>query len=276
MKKTLKIALILSLVLILLGGCLMLGGLIFGGAKSIHDIDFNTAKKYKKVEKTIKGDFNDIQVDTRKYPMVFRKGNGDKAKVTLKLVDGDDVKVTQEDNTLIIREVSVTKKEINTDLNIISEMFSMHHENEAKITVYLPDKNYEQIKINGTGAALYLEGLNIKTLGIKVDASSIEIKDCSVENGNIDTDIGSVEINSSSISSTKIYVDMGSVDVAKSKFKNVDISADKGSIILEDVEYDGGSMSVDMGSLDENHVKYISPVKKKGDLSDIDDSDEDD
>ncbi len=260
MKKVMKIAFITSLVFILLGGGLMLGGWLLGGHRSFEDVDLNTMEKYHTIKKSLDEDIKNIEVDVYRYPVSFEMSKDSKVHYRARLVKDEDVEFTQDGGTLKITEKGSTKGHVETDLNLIGEIFSVRK--NAEIVVYLPEKDYENFQINGAGADIYMNKVSIKNLKIDISAGDINIDKSKIAGGEINADAGEVNIEGSILSDVIIGTSAGDIDVEKGQLKNVKLKTEMGDINLERLEYDGGSVYVNMGDLNEDNVKYISPVKK--------------
>lgn len=268
MKKITKTLLIASLILIILGAGLLITGALSGGWKQLNDYDLISGEEYQ--EKTMDYDeaFNKIDVDAQSYPIKILKSYDAKAHVRFRTNKNHDLAIETAGDTLKITEKYDSKKSEHIDLGIWYEIFGIN--NEKNIYIYLPEKEYESIKLNADAGDVEIDGLTVKNLTATLKAGSFDFRNFSIESGSIKCDAGEVEIENSILNNTYIYASVGSIEVGKSKLKNVNLEAELGDIDVTNCEYDGGSMRVDLGSIDDEGTKYITPVKKYSEVDDTD------
>lgn len=268
MKKTTKTLLIASLILIILGGGLLIAGALSGGWEQLKNTDLTSGKEYQ--EKTIDYDeaFNKIEIDAQSYPVKILKSNDANIHVRYRTDENNVIKIGNDRDTLKITEKYDTKKSVNIDLGIWYDIFGIN--NEKNIYIYLPEKEYESIKLKADAGDVEIDGLKIKNLTAELKAGSFEIKNMLIESGEIKCEVGEVEIDNSTLNNSNIYASVGSIDIEKSKLKNVNLEAKLGDIDVTNCEYDGGSMRVNLGSIGDEGTKYITPVQKYSEVDDTD------
>lgn len=272
MKKTTKTLLIASLILIVLGGGLLIAGALSGGWEQLKNTDLTSGKEYQ--EKTIDYDeaFNKIEIDAESYPVKILKSDDARTHVKFRTDENHDVQFENDNGLLKISEQYESKKKVNIDLSIWDELLGI--DNEKIIYLYLPEKEYESIKLNADAGDVEIDGLKIKNLTAELKAGSFDLKNISIESGEIICKAGEVEIDDSILNNSNIYASVGSIDIEKSKLKNVNLEAKLGDIDVNDCEYDGGSMRVNLGSIEDDGTKYITPVKKCSEVDDTDSNDD--
>ena len=274
MKKTTKTLLIASLILIILGGGLLIAGALSGGWEQLKNTDLISGEELQ--EKVIDYDeaFNKIEIDAQSYPVKILKSNDAKTHVRFRTNKKHDLAIETSGDTLKITEKYDSKKSEHIDLGIWYEIFGIN--NEKNIYIYLPEKEYESIKLNADAGDVEIDGLKIKNLTAELKAGSFDLKNMLIESGEIKCKAGEVEIDNSTLNNSNIYASVGSIDIEKSKLKNVNLEAKLGDIDVNDCEYDGGSMRVNLGSIDDEGTKYIAPVKKYSEVDDTDSNDDSD
>lgn len=274
MKKTTKTLLIASLILIILGGGLLIAGALSGGWEQLKNTDLISGEELQ--EKVIDYDeaFNKIEIDAQSYPVKILKSNDAKTHVRFRTNKKHDLAIETSGDTLKITEKYDSKKSEHIDLGIWYEIFGIN--NEKNIYIYLPEKEYESIKLNADAGDVEIDGLKIKNLTAELKAGSFDLKNMLIESGEIKCETGEVEIDDSTLNNSNIYASVGSIDIEKSKLKNVNLEAKLGDIDVNDCEYDGGSMRVNLGSIDDEGTKYIAPVKKYSEVDDTDSNDDSD
>lgn len=271
MKKATKTLMITSLILIIVGGGLLIAGALSGGWEQLKNTDLISGEELQ--EKVIDYDeaFNKIEIDAQSYPVKLLKSNDANTHVRYRTDENHVVKTGNDRDTLKITEKYYTKKSVNIDLGIWYDIFGIN--NEKNIYIYLPEKEYESIKLKAAAGDVEIDGLKVKNLTARLKAGSFELRNFSIESGNIKCSAGDLEIENSILNNTNIYASVGSIDIEKSKLKNVNLEAKLGDIDVSYCEYDGGSMRVQLGSIDDEGTKYLAPVKK---YSEVDDTDYDD
>ena len=268
MKKATKTLMITSLILIIVGGGLLIAGLLSGGWEQLKNVDLSSGEEYK--EKTIDYDeeFNKIEIDAQSTPIKILKSDDARAHVRLRTYGNHDVKFENDNGLLKISEKYQPKKNVNIDLGIWDELLGI--DNEKIICLYLPEKEYESIKLKATAGDVEIDGLTVKNLTATLKAGNFELRNFSIESGNIKCDAGDLKIKNSTLNNTDIYASVGYIKVEKSKLKNVNLEARLGDIYVSYCEYDGGSMRVNLGSIEDEGTKYITPVKKYSEVDDTD------
>lgn len=266
MKKTTKTLLIVSLVLIILGGGLLIAGALSGGWAQLKNTDLISGEELQ--EKVIDYDeaFNKIEIDAQSYPVKILKSNDANTHVRYRTDENHVVKMGNDRDTFKITVKYDTKKSENIDLGIWYDIFGIN--NEKNIYIYLPEKEYESIKLKADAGDVEIDGLKIKNLTAELKAGSFDLKNMLIESGEIKCEAGEVEIDNSTLNNSNIYANVGSIDIEKSKLKNVNLEAKLGDIDVNDCEYDGGSMRVNLGSIEDNGTKYLAPVKKYSEAED--------
>lgn len=268
MKKTTKTLLIVSLVLIILGGGLLIAGALSGGWEQLKHTDLTSGKEYREEAIDYDEEFNKIEIDAQSYPVKILKSNDTKAHLRIRADENHNLKFGTEGDTFKITEKYEAKKNFNIDLGIWDELLGI--DNEKIICLYLPEKEYESIILNADAGDVEIEDLKVKNLTADLKAGSFELYNFSIETGDIKCSAGAVDIKDSSLNNLNIYASVGSIGIEKSKLKNVNLEAKLGDIDVNDCEYDGGSMRVNLGSIVDDGTKYITPVKKYLEIDDID------
>lgn len=266
MKKATKTLMITSLILIIVGGGLLIAGALSGGWEQLKNTDLISGEELQ--EKVIDYDeaFNKIEIDAQSYPVKILKSNDANTHVRYRTDENHVVKMGNDRDTFKITEKYYTKKSVNIDLGIWYDIFGINNENN--IYIYLPEKEYESIKLKAAAGDVEIDGLKIKNLTAELKAGSFDLKNMLIESGEIKCEAGEVEIDDSTLNNSNIYASAGSIDIEKSKLKNVNLEAKLGDIDVNNCEYDGGSMRVQLGSIDDEGTKYITPVKKYSEAED--------
>ena len=266
MRTTTKKLLIVSLVLILVGGGLFIAGSLSGGWEQLKNTDLTSGKEYQ--EKIIDYDesFNKIEIDAQSYPVKILKSNDANTYVRYRSDQNHVLKMGNDRDTFKITEKYEPKKNFNIDLGIWDELFDI--DNEKVICLYLPEKEYESITLNAAAGDVEIEDIKVKIFTAELKAGSFDLKNMFIESGEIKCKAGEVEIDDSTLNNSNIYASVGSIDIEKSKLKNVNLEAKLGDIDVNDCEYDGGSMRVNLGSIEDEGTKYITPVKKYSEAED--------
>lgn len=272
MKKATKTLMITSLILIIVGGGLLIAGALSGGWEQLKNTDLISGEELQ--EKVIDYDeaFNKIEIDAQSYPVKLLKSNDANTHVRYRTDENNVIKIGNDRDNLKITEKYYTKKSVNIDLGIWYDIFGIN--NEKNIYIYLPEKEYESIKLKAAAGDVEIDGLKIKNLTAELKAGSFDLKNMLIESGEIKCEAGEVEIDNSTLNNSNIYASAGSIDIEKSKLKNVNLEAKLGDIDVNNCEYDGGSMRVNLGSIEDEGTKYLAPVKKYSEVDDMDDEDD--
>lgn len=202
MKKGTVIALIVAACLIVTGGMLTFAGLL--GA------DFNFSQETVNKVYTAEGSFQNIQIDTGVCDVRFFKTDGD-LTVHCPKTERLEYIVLAEDGVLRISAMDMRKWYDFIGINLT----------ETKITVYLPEDQYD-------------------SLYIKTNTGDIDIpQDFSFDSASLQSDTGDVNFAATVAEQLTVSVSTGDVDIRHTTVGQLEVHSSTGDIELENVQVNG-------------------------------------
>ena len=218
----------LTKILLIAGGALAAAGLIIGGITfAVFGFDTTKMSTSKYTTNTYEADkgFMNISIEGDTEDIVFVKSDDDNCKlVCYEEVDRPhDVKV--ENNTL-----TVTRK------NKAYWNFGINFE-EPKMTVYLPETIYDDIKIKSdTGDIDIPEEFAFDKMELSVDTGDVKVRSSVNEQISIRTSTGDMDLADIEASELKLETDTGRISINDVDIDgDIDIKVDTGKVTLEKI-----------------------------------------
>lgn len=198
-------------------------------------------------------EISNLDIDAGIGKFNIKKSTDNKVLVDGKSLPKDRYEVTAKNNTL---KISYKQKWFNCFDNSI-----FHNKNQAEITVYLPEKEYENFVFDGGVGENNITDLYVKNADIDAgvgesvfknfrvkNKSDIDIgvgetrfENCELNQSNIDTGIGEVYFSGKISGNTEIDMGVGEAEFNIDGYKNeYDIDYDKG---VGEVNINGGETS---------------------------------
>ena len=178
-----KIWIIIAVVL-LIGGM----GLFFFAMQNL-DWDYRelSTSKYETLTYDITEDFQNIQIDINTADISFYPSEDGKCRVECKENEKFKNSVSVIDNTLTVKENENTNWYDRIGFYIDS----------AKISVYLPEKEYNFLNINASTSDVLLGNLTTDTVKIKISTGDIKLTDINCGGDlNLDVSTGDIDLKS--------------------------------------------------------------------------------
>jgi DUF4097 and DUF4098 domain-containing protein YvlB len=220
------------------------GGIIYG--KNTDMSKYNDSISVKAVEESYNGNISDIDIDFSYGDVIINKSADDKIHVSGKAYDSTEI--TCEDGKLAVKAKSGWK---SVTIKFFGFMDSTEVADDCKITVSLPDTEYDKVKIDmGAGDLTIDAPLRTAELNIDLGAGDFVGKNLVCEDTFIDAGAGDVSLESCTVSG--------------------DFSADLGAGSFTFAGAVSGDIDVDCG-VGDCTFKLDSPesiYKFKGDLKD--------
>lgn len=273
MKKSKKAALIVSAVLIVLGGVLYAGAAAFTGFDfSVLETASLTRKEYE-----VNESFNDISIDAKDCSVQFRYSDDGKCRI----VCGENENITHtvevKDNTLNIRRNDSRKWYMMIGISL----------KQYDITVYLPEKTYGALLFeSGSGDISVPEDFgfssgDIRTgsgnvdisagfdggFSVKTSSGDIKIKNLSADVIDINTVSGEIDISEvTAAQAINIKSSSGDTELSEANAKDISVQSSSGEIKFYGVKAGGeiraesrsGDVSLDKSDADSIYIKTNS------------------
>ncbi len=288
-----KKTLIISISVLLVGLILIAVGSISGGLSYVKNTNLDNISislgssvdllKEGEYFKSDLDDFSKINVNFDNVNLKIEETENSVAYIESENYNKNEFKYEISDGELIITQKSkdfVLKKGKNSLFEINSLKNLMFGKIGSKNTFYtlslfLPNKQFEKIRVDNSAGYIYIDDLDVKELEIKLDFGEIEFDDINVENAEIKSNMGRTELNNFN-SAKKIVIesDMGEITIDDSKFSDLILDSNMGNVEFENLFVDKSlSISCDMGNVEgelnyDYSKKYL--VNIDGGLSNVD------
>lgn len=227
--KKMKLPMIVATILILVGG------IVFSSAMSVHGWDFTklTTVEYESKTYVIEEKIDNISIIADTADVIFKKSTDEKIKIVTYLPKDDKYTVEIPENTLTVKNESNFRW---------SELFTGINFKSSRITVYLPEGEYG-------------------SLNIKADTSDVNILDVfTFYTVYIKVSTGDVKFNASATEYLKIRSSTGDVSAKNITAGDIDIATSTGDIKLTNVIC-SGTLKAEMSTGDIKLKNVIATEK---------------
>ena len=273
MKKSKKAALIVSAVLIVLGGVLYAGAAAFTGFDfTVFETSSLTRKEYE-----VNESFNDISIDAKDCSVQLRYSDDGKCRI----VCGENENITHtvevKDNTL-----NITRNDSRKWYMMIGVSLKQYD-----ITVYLPEKMYGALLFeSGSGDISVPEDFGFSSadiltgsgsvdisagfdggFSVKTSSGDIKIKNLSADVIDINTVSGEIDISEvTAAQAINIKSSSGDTELSEANAKDISVQSSSGEIKFYGVKAGGeiraesrsGDVSLDKSDADSLYIKTNS------------------
>lgn len=241
-------------ILLITGGALIAAGLLLGGiAFAVYGFDPAKLSTAKYVTKTydVDGDFKDINIQGDTEDIFFEKTDDGVCKIVSREEEDRPHIVKVENGTLNIERQK--KSYWNFGINFES----------PKMTVYLPEAVYEDLKIDSdTGDITIPEDFSFDSMSFDLDTGDVK-SNAKVQNEvNIKTDTGDIELTGIDASDLKLESDTGRITVNDTDIKgDIYIKEDTGRVALDKVTCEVLTSEGDTGDINLKDVIVKSTIR---------------
>ncbi len=126
--------------------------------------------------------------------------------------------------------------------------------NSPKITVVMPQKEFQTIDFVGDTSDLDIDGISTKSMKIEVDTGDIDIKNSSVM-GDFRVKTSTGDVNLTEVKSANLYFDTDTGDITLEHALSqgvLDIKTSTGDVDLNDIDSSTGKIETDTGDVSGN------------------------
>ena len=224
MRSSTKVWLIIGVSLVL-AGCIL-----FGGMMTAVNWDFTklSTVKYETNQHEINGEFSDISLKTDTADITFLLSDDGKCKIICYEEEKSRHKVFVEEGTLKIEKTSEKKWYDYIGVNFGS----------PKIKVYLPQKEYSDLKISGsTGDVIVLEGLEFVGVDISLSTGDVDFCASASKNAKIETTTGKITAKNITAGAIELSASTGDITVGDVNCEgDVKVNVTAGKVNLTNVD----------------------------------------
>lgn len=255
MSKLTKIWLIIATAFILLG-CIIFGGVLM---KLNFDFTKLSTVKFEENVYTITDAFNDISINTDTADIIFKPSN------ECKVICYEEAKskhtVNVKDNELVINSADQRKWYEMIGFSI----------SKPKITVYLPQEEYEYLTINeNTGDIEIPKNLKFKNIYVSASTGDVECLASVSEMLKIKLSTGDIELENISAKSIDLAVSTGEIDVDTVICEeDIKVTVSTGDVSLDNISCRNLISSGDTGDFELSNVlayEKFSLLRTTGDI----------
>lgn len=174
----------------------------------------------------------------------IKKTAGDTCRVEYVESNKTRINVTLENGTLEIKEKDKRKW---YDFVRFSFLTSYNY----KINIYLPEDQYESLKVRTDTGSIRVDSISVKEkIKLEADTGSVDVENLTCEELICDVDTGHIDIDDINSDAVTLSTDTGSISakdtIVKGHFK---ASTDTGSVKINDIEADTIDIKTDTGSI---------------------------
>ena len=240
MRNTSKAWLIVGLVLILLGG------LLFVGELSLHHWDlatFGTAKLDTGTAE-ISESFRNISITSDTEEIRFLPSEDGVCRVDYAVMETRKLSASVQGDTLSIEVIDQRKWSDNI-------FFSFGVTEKARITVYLPERDYEALSIEeGTGDIVLPGDFSFESIRVKTDTGDVDCFASSSGLISIGTDTGDALLEGLSAGALSLSTNTGRIELRSVACAgDLNVSVTTGKAILSEVSSESFTSKGDTGDL---------------------------
>lgn len=247
MKKTKKL-MIVSGILILVGGLMMLIGLMNGAKTTLY---WDTHK-----HRFVVMDAEEMYVEQdRMAVQAFETIDIDADWECVNLIPSDGWYVeyrvmSDNENPLTINNGRLSFNDSTMRFFVMSfDFFSKQDKNQYLNLYYPADTAFERLDIDLDMGNLNMEHLRAKDAELKLDMGSLDIRDCEIQYVDAELNMGSISAENSSFAQMDAELDMGNLSVINSDIGTCKTDISMGALTLEAVGITGSlDAELDMGS----------------------------
>lgn len=210
MKKTVKTALVVSLIFISTGLLILISALwsVSFDFSKLDYTAYNTVN-YKHTVYDVDYDFTDVYINDSNLDIYFATTNEEKAYVKVVAEEGIKHQVYVENDKLVVKR---TPKSNNI------KIFSINFETvTTSITLYLPPKEYNELTIECASSSVFIyeDEFSFNNCNITSSSGEIEVFGCINNSLNISTTSGNIEVGYYSPKSVTLSTNSGWVHLQK-------------------------------------------------------------
>ena len=232
-----KIFMIISAILIILGLIICIAALASCG------FDLGKSEKQTTEEFTIPKNIVNVDINTKgiNSDVIIKKGTAENASLTL----------THSEKIKLSYSVSDSVLKIESENNMRWYDHIFNHA-KTRITLTLPEQDYENFTFNGTSGDISISDLNLKSLSIDNTSGDLTLKNLIVtENATVKTTSGDAEIDDIVAKSLEIKITTGDIEIKDAKLdETLKISTTTGELDAEEIECASLSLATTTGEID--------------------------
>lgn len=206
-------------------------------------------KKYVKTE-NLSNDRNmsgitEIDIDIEDADTVIKKSPDDMLHVTVENAPEKVYKIGTKDGRFYIKRKVFSLNAVRV-FGVSKIPFLKDLNAETKVTILVPDKDYEKIEIDNGIGEMSISDLRCDTLEIDNGVGEIEVSRVSANNTDIDNGVGEITCSDCTFGRTQIDNGVGDVTVEDSEMTDTDIDNGIGDVniiktaVRGDIEIDNG------------------------------------
>lgn len=255
--KKMKIALVISAIVVAVGLVLSLVGLL------MMRFDFRRLEfsHYQSKTHELVEDFNRILIDVDTADVTVRLSQDGVCRVSCFEDERKSHTVTVQDGTL---QIGMAQTEWYHHI-------SLFNFNEPTITVSLPKAAYDALEINtNTGDVTLPCELSLTNATVETDTGDVSWQSAVADTLSVTTDTGEIEITGVSPKKLLAKTHTGDISVGDGKIETLEVSTHTGEVKLSSIECGALTLKSDTGDVELKHLLAATAISITTDTGDVD------
>lgn len=242
---------------------LIIGAVVMFIALALVGFNLSRAEKMRSESYTITEQITSLDIDSSYFAcdVIVKTTTDSQAKVEFYYPEKEGISYTVTDGTLSIKN----DKKLSLLLSLIS------FGNSPKITVYLPEKAYEEMKIKTDTGDVMLSDLSTRNLSIDVSTGDVFLNDITaLDKISINGSTADHKLHSVTAGALTINNSTGDVSVENATLSSFDINTSTGDVEINDLASSAwGKVETSSGGIDVERMTVEGTLNLKTNTGDM-------
>lgn len=266
--------------LIVMGFLMIMAGFLLGGKDYVAQADLNNLNWNQQtaipgevnVEKEPLADFTTIDIQFTRADIAIVPSTNEQAFLSYHIVNpnnGGEINYQVANSKLTIHQGTTKKNFVSIDLSFIQYLFNsdvIKAGQETKLTLYLPQKTYDQVAVDNELGAITIQNLTAKEVDFQSSTGAIDITNSQFEVFNSQNSLGKLSVSQSQWQEGKLVTDTGLIALEAVTARNSQIQSDLGAINLVDSSFEDSTFKTDTGHIQSQTTDFTGETKVTTDL----------
>ncbi|MBR5140453.1 MAG: DUF4097 family beta strand repeat protein [Clostridia bacterium] len=242
---------------------LIIGAIIMLIALAMVGFDLRKAEKMLSESYTVVENITSLDIECSRFEcdVIVKSTSESQTRIEFYYPEKKGVSYEVTDGTLVIKN----------EKNISSLLSLVDFGNSSRIIVYLPDKAYDEIKINSDTGDVRLSSLSSRNLSVEVSTGDVTINDLQVfDKITINGSTADHELHSVTANALTIKNSTGDVSVENATLSSFDITTSTGEVEINDlIASSHGNIKTSSGAIEIERMTVEGTLFMKSGTGDI-------